>query len=105
MLKYAGISFRIKIKDIPKFEELNNLSINVYTLEKIGKKHLVLPVYLSEKDFEKSIHLLMINSTEDVTDNEESMELDDNVNIVKHLRSSTNYHFIWIKNLSRLSNK
>nr|CAH7717107.1 unnamed protein product [Callosobruchus chinensis] len=33
ILKYDGIDFPISLKDIPKFEKMNNLSINVFTLE------------------------------------------------------------------------
>lgn len=61
ILKYDGIKFPIQLKDVPKFEDMNSLSINVYTLENINKddEHVVVPVSLSQKKFEKTIHLLI----------------------------------------------
>ncbi|XP_044578876.1 uncharacterized protein LOC123261350 [Cotesia glomerata] len=55
VLKYDGINFPIQIRDIAKFEKMNNLSINVYGLEsdfsseKSDKKSdecVIIPVYL-----------------------------------------------------------
>ncbi|XP_057322580.1 uncharacterized protein LOC130665964 [Microplitis mediator] len=51
LLKYEGIEFPIALKDIPKFENLNNLSINVYGIEsefsnKKSDKSVIIPLYL-----------------------------------------------------------
>lgn len=86
---------------------MNELSINVYTLDKIGKKkHQVMPLYLSDKKFECCIHLLMIGEEEEDEDNddneEEPMEVDNQMDIVKEFKSNVRYHFVWIKHLSRL---
>ena len=34
-LKYEGINFPMRLIDIPKFEKMNGLSINVYSIEKV----------------------------------------------------------------------
>jgi hypothetical protein len=78
VLKYDGLKFPMSVKDIPKFEKMNNLAINVYTVV----KKQVLPICLSnlQSPTAKCINLLMIRSYENV-------EL---------------YHYTWMKNMSRL---
>ena len=71
-LEFGDIHQPIQIKDVPKFEKLNNLRINVYMLE--GVKNL-LPVYISNSILGNVISLLII------TDKEEE-----------------NYHYVLIKN-------
>lgn len=96
VLNYKNINFPMQLKDIAKFEVMNNLSIYVYTLE---NKNKVVPVYLSSNRFEKIIHLLMLKSDLD-------MEIDgEGENVVDYIQSNTIYHFMWIKNLSRLLSK
>ena len=64
------------LNQIKKFENLNDMSINVYTIE--GQKELsILPIRLADQKREKHINLLYVQN--------------DNVG-----------HFAWIKNLSRL---
>lgn len=114
VLKYENINFPLKLRSIPKFETQNELSINVYTLEKIGKKkNQVVPLHLSEKKFERCIHLLMIAAEEEGEGEEEQENVDDsmiesvadNAMDVTQIRNNTRYHFMWIKNLSRLLSK
>ena len=63
VLKYEGMNFPIALKGVSKFEKLNNLSINVYCIEKSKKKSKIVPVYLSANKSDKlKIHLLMIES-------------------------------------------
>ena len=92
VLKYEGINFPIALKDVSKFEKLNNLSINVYGIEKSKKNCEIVPLYLSINKSDKSrIHLLMIKSDTGMqVDNEENYQ--------------PIYHFAWIRNLSRLLN-
>ncbi|XP_057338514.1 uncharacterized protein LOC130676378 [Microplitis mediator] len=54
LFNYKGIDFPITLKDIPKFEKLNNLKINVYGLEsqftkneEDGASSVIAPLYLS----------------------------------------------------------
>ncbi|XP_049826843.1 uncharacterized protein LOC126266582 [Aethina tumida] len=77
VLNYDDIDFPIKLKDIPKFEQLNNISVNVFTCE----KKEVVPVCLSKFEFLTTINLLF---TERIR----------NYNAI--------YHFALIKNMSRL---
>ena len=88
ILKYDQIQFPISLGDVPKFDKMNELRINVYGIEedKKSKKGEIVPLYLSkEKSRCPTIHLLII---------EDFDEEDDQSNPV--------YHFSWIKNLSRL---
>ncbi|XP_011067903.1 PREDICTED: uncharacterized protein LOC105154238 [Acromyrmex echinatior] len=76
VLNLTGIEFPMTLKDIPKFERLNAVSINVYSIE----NRQVFPLWLTNDKKEKHVNLL-------------------------YLQYSRNYnirHFAWIKNLSRL---
>ena len=92
-LNYEGIHFPINFHDIPKFEKLNNLSINVYGIEcdENSRKEEIVPLYVNKfKSNKPKIHLLIIENTDYDFD-----EKDDQINPM--------YHFAWIKNLSRFS--
>ena len=77
VLKYEGINFPIALKDVSKFEKLNNLSINVYSIEKSKENCEIVPLYLGVNKSDKSrIHLLMIESdTGKQVDNEENLTI------------------------------
>ncbi|XP_066595461.1 uncharacterized protein [Prorops nasuta] len=72
-LNFEGLEFPISIKDIPKFEKLNKISINVFVTEK--KK--ILPTHLTKEEQIKHFNLLYISN-------------------------DYNYHYCLIKNLSYL---
>ncbi|KYN41435.1 hypothetical protein ALC56_04149 [Trachymyrmex septentrionalis] len=76
VLNLAGIEFPITLKDIPKFERLNAVSINVYGIE--NKQVLPLRLIIDRKD--KHVNVLYMQD----------------------LRDNGDGHFAWIKNLSRL---
>ncbi|XP_018346777.1 PREDICTED: LOW QUALITY PROTEIN: uncharacterized protein LOC108751194 [Trachymyrmex septentrionalis] len=76
VLNLAGIEFPITFKDIPKFEQLNAMSINVYGIE--NKQFLPLQLTSDKKD--KHVNLLYMQDPRDVGV----------------------AHFAWIKNLSHL---
>ena len=63
-----GIEYPVRIKDIPKVEKQNNnLSINVFALEKQTDKQSLYPVYVSnhnENEKKITIDLLFIESNE-----------------------------------------
>ena len=68
-LDFTGISFPVKVSDIPKFEKLNNLPINIYAIEEEGK--LVNPLYISKmidpETFQRedgAINILLIEGKE-----------------------------------------
>jgi hypothetical protein len=76
VLNLKDIEFPMTLPQIKKFEILNNISINVYCIEK--KKELsILPIRLTERKMDKHVNLLYVQ--------------DDNVG-----------HFALIKNMSRL---
>jgi len=77
VLNFEDIEFPMTLTQIKKFENLNDISINVYYIEK--KKELsILPIRLTEKKkMDKHVNLLYVQN--------------DDVG-----------HFAWIKNLSRL---
>ncbi|XP_025161752.1 uncharacterized protein LOC112590169 [Harpegnathos saltator] len=88
VLNMHDIEFPMRINQIKKFERLNNISINIHSVEKrynnITKKegNVVAPIRLTEQKMEKHVNLLHIPNPRDDDDNAG--------------------HFAWIKNLSRL---
>lgn len=72
-LNFTGINFPLAVKDIPKFEQLNTLSVNVleYSNNEIN------PMYKSKGEYETEINLLMISD-------------------------ETKNHYVLVRNLSRL---
>ena len=85
ILKLKGIQFPFTFKQIPNFENQNKLSINVYSLEKDGKKFKTVPSYLSHNVKIKHINLLIIQ------DNYSK-------NVIPKM------HYVWVKNLPALIN-
>jgi len=77
MLNLKDIEFPTTLTKIKKFENQNNISINVYCIEK-KKKLSILPIRLTDQKMDKHINLLYVQNDDDVG------------------------HFAWIKNLSRL---
>ena len=79
-LNMEGINYPVAITSIPRFERLNNRSVNVYILRwnREKRKHDVDPIYLSGNKQERHVNLLYIS-----TDKGES-------------------HYVWIRNLSAL---
>ncbi|KYN27681.1 hypothetical protein ALC57_02922, partial [Trachymyrmex cornetzi] len=88
VLKLEGIEFPVTLKQITKFEFLNDISINVFTeRERGGKKrddgNEIVPLRLTKEKKEKHVNLLYLH---------DSRRNDENVI----------GHFTWIKNVSRL---
>ena len=59
-LDMQGIEYPVMIKDIPKVERLNNLSINVFSLEDQRNKYSLYPVYISDSESENVVDLLYL---------------------------------------------
>ena len=74
-LDISGIEFPLKMKDVSKFENQNEISVNVFSHE----KDKVFPLHLTKKRFMRHVDLLVIFG--------------------EH-RS----HYCWIKNFNRLMN-
>ncbi|XP_071055897.1 uncharacterized protein [Onthophagus taurus] len=83
-LKFDCVTFPAPIRDIPKFEEENNISINVYGINSWynGEKMVddIVTVCICKQKRERHVNLLVVS---------------DNFG---------NNHYCWIKNLSRLIN-
>lgn len=82
-LNFDNIEFPVKLKDIKKFEELNEISVNVFGIDssfKDGKCELEIvgPLYFTSNRRERHVNLLLVS--------------DDN----------GNHHYCLIKNLSKL---
>ncbi|XP_036141224.1 uncharacterized protein LOC118645049 [Monomorium pharaonis] len=78
--KFDDIAFPVTIKDIGRFENFNNVSINVYGMKKEMAMLKILPLRLSNDKKEKHVNLLYVQNP----------------------REDSASHFVWIKNLSRL---
>ena len=64
-LKCEGLTYPVPIKQVPKFEVLNSLCINVYTMG--VNESTIRPLYISQRDQTQPINLLLIYDEE--TDN------------------------------------
>ena len=56
-LDYDGIEFPVQEKDFNKIEVKNNICINVFGYKNV----LVFPIYVSDRRFEDSVDLLLLN--------------------------------------------
>nr|CAH7756009.1 unnamed protein product [Callosobruchus chinensis] len=83
VLKLGNIKFPITLKDIPNFEQLNGLAINVFTV--VDKE--VAPLLLSKSNCSPRINLLMLSCNNFNT--EDSSDSYDNI--------TTYYHFAYIQ--------
>ncbi|KAK4881338.1 hypothetical protein RN001_004657 [Aquatica leii] len=83
LCNWDGITFPMKLTDIGKFEDNNNISVNVYGLEEITEQgtrkiEVVGPLYYTKKKQNTHINLLLIEN------------------------NTGSQHYCWIKNFSRL---
>lgn len=80
VLNLRNINFPMTLNQISKFEQLNDISINVYTYEKekTEKPYKIFPIRLSSEKRGRHINMLYMQD------------------------QSNEGHFMWIKNLSRL---
>ncbi|XP_031346482.1 uncharacterized protein LOC116174878 [Photinus pyralis] len=85
VLKLKGIQFPMTMRQISNFEKQNNISINVYILKKEKKDQFsTLPTYLTKEKMDKHVNLLLVQDC---------------------YEQPTKFHYVWIKNLSRLVSK
>ena len=83
LFRLDNINFPVSLKDIEMFEQLNNISINVYTFEENFRNNqhiteIVGPLYYTKSKQPIHINLLLLYDNEG------------------------NFHYCWISNLSRL---
>lgn len=95
VLNLTGIHFPMTAMQIPRFEKQNNVSINVYKLQKNKNVFKTLPTYLTKNKQSKHVNLLII----------QDFYYDDEVDDENGDDSMPQYHYVWIKNLSRLLSK
>ncbi|XP_071574625.1 uncharacterized protein [Temnothorax nylanderi] len=77
VLNLTDIKFPMTLDQIKRFENHNDISINVFSIEKKNKELAILPIRVTGRKMDRHVNLLYVQ--------------DDNVG-----------HFAWIKNLSRL---
>ena len=78
-LNVNGLSFPLKLKDVPKFMRLNpDISVNVFGLDE-EKKNEIVPLFVSREKRKHHVNLLLISN-------------------------ENNRHYVWIKNFSALIN-
>ncbi|XP_051165642.1 uncharacterized protein LOC127284297 [Leptopilina boulardi] len=96
-LNFEGIDFPVSLKNVPKFEKLNDISINVYGLSKFYGDFSVHPLHLTAEKRDKHVNLLYVAD----------MYADESVeeNIICDGGDFLNFHYVWIKDLSRLVSK
>eukprot|EP00732_Lithocolla_globosa_P004379 Lithocolla_globosa_v1_NODE_4011_length_1529_cov_53.116011.p2 type:complete len:114 gc:universal NODE_4011_length_1529_cov_53.116011:1082-741(-) len=73
------LSYPVQLKDIPKFEEKNNVNISVFHLD---NKQEVQPLHITKFKFDVDVDLLLING--------------------KNSKGEETSHYVGIKSLSRL---
>ncbi|XP_043477549.1 uncharacterized protein LOC122508334 [Leptopilina heterotoma] len=105
-LNFTGIDFPVTLKDIVKFEKQNDISINLYGLRLVNKNFNTVPLHLTANKKLSHVNLLRVKSH---YENEADSDDDNDVpNVTIPAASddviSPNYHYVWIKNLSRLVN-
>jgi len=61
VLNFNDIEFPMTLKNIGKFERLNNVSINIYGIE----EQKILPIWLTDDKKEKHVNLLYMQDPRD----------------------------------------
>ena len=80
-LKTEGLTFPLPLHQMKKYEEMNNITVNVYMVEEDGD--MIRPVYLSKRVQDDPYNFLLIVSKDD----------------------PTKWHYTWISSLDRLLRK
>ncbi|XP_015510307.2 uncharacterized protein LOC107217324 [Neodiprion lecontei] len=95
-LNFDGIEFPVLPIKIPDFEKQNDISINLFDLQKKNGKFTVHLHHKTTLKKEKHVTLLMIQNYyfDEGSEVEQDGKSDEEVEI--------RYHYVWVKNLSRL---
>ena len=104
-LDFSNIQFPVDPMDVPKFEKLNNISVNVYLLQRSSADYEVFPCYLTSTKKNQHINLLLLESkykAEEVVMERLACGIIRKKRKMEILSEMPNYHYVWIKNLSRL---
>ena len=88
-LNFKGITFPVQIKDVPKFEKQNKVSVNVFVLKRFGEKSFTIEtLHLTRDKKHDHVNLLLLQDSYPFGDSDDP--------------EPTKYHYVWIKNLSAL---
>ncbi len=98
-LNFNGIACPISVKDVPKFEINNDISVNIYILQKRSEvKYDVVPLHITTFKRNQHVNLLLIQNFYDIEDDNNNNNNDAPVYHEEGIR----FHYVYIKNLSRL---
>ena len=61
-LDFSNLQFPVDPMDVAKFEKLNNISVNVYLLQRSSADYEVLPCYLTSTKKNQHINLFLLES-------------------------------------------
>lgn len=111
-LNFEMLDFPVEPHQIFKFERKNNISVNIYNLNLVKGKYEVGSLHLTSEVKEEHVNLLLVKD-EYISENELSenpMENSNKIIISKNSKktilsddSIPNFHYVWIKNFSRLA--
>ena len=59
---YTGLQMPMSVPNIGKFEKLNQISVNVYSLDTTKKKSKVQPLRISQDEYKETVNLLLLLS-------------------------------------------
>ena len=58
----TGISYPVKINQIPKFEQQNKIRVNIFGFDCVEKNTCIFPRYISNNVYENTVNLLLISN-------------------------------------------
>ncbi|KAG7196406.1 hypothetical protein KM043_000043 [Ampulex compressa] len=93
--RFKDLKYPMQPKDISKFETSSNISINLYILNKYGRRYEISPCHVTSQKRDNHVNLLLIQNfyIDESLDNPPD---DDETDYVPK------FHYVWIKNMSRL---
>ena len=62
---YIGITFPVTLNQIDKIEKLNEINFNIFTLD--DKEKYIIPLYISDNNYDKICDMLLIKKVIDNT--------------------------------------
>ena len=95
-LNFTGIDFPVALTDVAKFEQQNNVSVNVYFLARKNWKFNTVPLHLTSQKRQIHVNLLYVEDHyKNEYDNLDGYGDEEGI-------EPLNFHYVWIKNLSRI---
>ena len=94
-LNFAGIAFPVMPKDLRKFKHHNDVSINIYILQKKKECFIVTPIHITGDKRDRHVNLLLIQ-------NYYANEEEPHKPVENYDDELVRFHYVWMKDLSRL---